>query len=202
MITIDYSMIKFTRFRELFIFWGHVEYHLSSTFTGGIYVLRTGDQAPDFTLKSETGESFSFYQHIEKDDRSHLLVFFRGEWCPVCNEQLKELEQNIDTFKELNTHIIAISTDEGENLNQMKEKHGLSFPVFSDPDRNAAEPYGVQYHNGNLYEDHGQHGEPAIFFIDDQKRVLYFDIQTGPFGRPAAEELRKTIKYIKKNLKV
>ncbi|MFD1357037.1 peroxiredoxin family protein [Fictibacillus halophilus] len=163
-------------------------------------MLKAGDKAPDFTLKSETGEPFSFHQHLEKDDRFHLLVFFRGEWCPVCNDQLKELEQNIDTFNELNTHILAISTDESKNLNKMKETHSLSFPVFSDPERAAAEPYGVQYHTGQLYEDHGEHGEPALFLVDDQKRVLYFDIQTGPFGRPTAEDLRKTIKYIKKTL--
>jgi peroxiredoxin len=164
-------------------------------------MLKTGDQAPDFTLNSEAGDPFSFYQHLEKDDRFHLLVFFRGEWCPVCNDQLKELQQNIDTFKELNVHILAISTDERENLNKMKETHGLSFPVFSDPDRNAGEPYGVHYHNDDLYEDHGGHGEPAIFLVDNKKRVLYLDVQTGPFGRPTAEDLRKTIKYIKKTLK-
>jgi peroxiredoxin len=90
-------------------------------------MLQTGDTAPDFTIKSETGESFSFYNHLEKDDRFHLLVFFRGEWCPVCNDQLKELEQNIETFKELNTHIIAISTDE----EQFKEDEGQSLPFFS-----------------------------------------------------------------------
>jgi peroxiredoxin len=162
-------------------------------------LLRVGDQAPDFTLRSETGESFSFYQHLEKDDRLHLLVFFRGEWCPVCNEQLKELEQNMDTFKELNTHILAFSTDEAENLNKMKERLGLSFPLFSDPVRMAAEPYGVHYHSGNMYSDHGEHGEPALFLIDDKKRLLYSDIQTGPFGRPSAADLRKTIQYIKKN---
>ncbi len=166
-----------------------------------MFMIQTGDTAPDFTIKSENGESFSLHNHLEKDDRFHLLVFFRGEWCPVCNDQLKELEQNIETFNELNTHILAISTDEEQNLKKMKEKHALSFPVFSDIERVAGEPYGVQYHNGKLYDDHGEHGEPALFLIDDQKRVVYFDIQTGPFGRPTAEDLRKTIKYIKKTLR-
>jgi peroxiredoxin len=164
-------------------------------------MLKLGDQAPDFTLESETGDPFSFHQHIEKDDRFHLLVFFRGEWCPVCNDQLKELQQHIDTFNELNVHILALSTDELENLSKMKESNGLSFPVFSDPDRIAGEPYGVHYHQDDLYEDHGGHGEPAIFLVDHKKRILYLDIQTGPFGRPGAEDLRKTIKYIKKTLK-
>ena len=164
-------------------------------------MLKVGDTAPDFTLQVETEDTFSFHNHLENDGRYHLLVFFRGEWCPVCNDQLKELQQNINTFNELNTHIIAISTDGEQNLNKMKETHSLSFPVFSDPERNASEPYGVQYHNGKLYDDHGEHGEPAVFLIDDQKRVLYFDIQTGPFGRPTADDLRKTIKYIKKTVR-
>ncbi|GGB60538.1 hypothetical protein [Fictibacillus barbaricus] len=73
--------------------------------------------------------------------------------------------------------------------------------MFSDPERNASVPYGIHYHNGKLYENHGEHGEPALFLIDDQMRVLYFDIQTGLFGRPTPDDLRTTIKYIKKIVK-
>lgn len=160
-----------------------------------------GDQAPDFNASTIEGESFSFYNHLKEDDCFHLLIFFRGEWCPVCNEQLKDLQDHLDTFKELNTHIIGVSTDKAENLVKMKENNSLSFPILSDPDREVLNAYGVYYHDGTHYDDHDSHGEPGAFLIDPDKRILYLDIQTGPFGRPSAEDLRKTIKYIQKTLR-
>jgi peroxiredoxin len=54
-------------------------------------------QAPDFTAVTSEGESFQFYDHLNKNDCFHLLIFFRGECCPVCNEQLKDLEEHKDT---------------------------------------------------------------------------------------------------------
>ncbi|WP_062232965.1 peroxiredoxin family protein [Fictibacillus sp. FJAT-27399] len=160
-----------------------------------------GDQAPDFTAVTAEGESFHFYDHLKTDDRFHLLVFFRGEWCPVCNEQLKDLEKHKETFRELNTHILAISTDESANLAKMKQSRTLSFPVLSDKDQEVIKAYGVYYHDDTYYDDHGSHGEPAVFLVDPQKRILYLSFQTGPFGRPSAEDLRKTIKYIQKTLR-
>ncbi|MFP3360319.1 redoxin domain-containing protein, partial [Planococcus sp. SIMBA_143] len=48
--------------------------------------LKLGDQAPSFSLINTEGELFQFEQHQQEDNRWHMLVFFRGEWCPVCNE--------------------------------------------------------------------------------------------------------------------
>ncbi|MDN4525621.1 peroxiredoxin family protein [Fictibacillus fluitans] len=160
-----------------------------------------GDQAPDFSAVTAEGDTFQFYDHLNQDDRFHLLIFFRGEWCPVCKEQLQDLEEHKDIFSELNTHIVSISTDEKENLAKLKEDSSLSFPVLSDKDREVINSYGVYYHDGVYYDDHESHGEPAAFLIDPQKRIVYLSVQTGPFGRPSAEDLRKTIKYIQKTLK-
>ncbi|TLS38784.1 peroxiredoxin family protein [Pseudalkalibacillus caeni] len=160
-----------------------------------------GDKAPDFSLVDTGGNLFQFHEHIESENRWHLIVFFRGSWCPVCNAQLKELQENLGTFEELDTHVLTISSDGIDHLRGMKQEHNLEFPVLSDPDLVAIDSFGVFYQREEkaLYDDHGSHGEPAVFILDEAGTVMAEFIQTSPFGRPDIDGLRKTIKYIRKN---
>ncbi|MFC0524290.1 peroxiredoxin family protein [Pontibacillus salicampi] len=161
-----------------------------------------GEQVPDFTLPAVSGESFSFDTHQQQNQGWQLVIFFRGAWCPVCVSDLKELEESKGFFEGKNVHITAISTDALENLKEMVNEQGFTFPVLSDENLAALEAYDVHYHREeDPYEDHGAHGEAAYFLIDEAGKLLYQQRQTSPFGRPSATELRKIVQYISKNLK-
>ncbi|WP_421379770.1 peroxiredoxin family protein [Bacillus salacetis] len=165
-------------------------------------VLQLNDQAPDFTLPKANGEIFSFASHQEEHKSWHLIIFFRGSWCPVCVQDLKDLEENSGFFEDKGVHFITISTDAKEDLAKMAEENKLSFPVLADENLEALKAYGVHYHSEDApYEDHGAHGEPAYFLVDEKGKLLFQQRQTSPFGRPTATELRKIVQYIKKNLK-
>ncbi|WP_347548930.1 peroxiredoxin family protein [Pseudalkalibacillus hwajinpoensis] len=162
--------------------------------------LSLGHNVPSFSLIDTEGELFQLEQHMKNDKRWHMLIFFRGEWCPVCNEQLEELQQHLSAFQKLDVHPIALAKDDLESLRKMKEKHGLKFPVLSDNENVAIDSYGVMMHrDDDPYEDHGEHGEPAIFLVDENGKLMAQYLQSSPFGRPSADGLVTTIKYIRKN---
>ncbi|WP_227395014.1 peroxiredoxin family protein [Jeotgalibacillus aurantiacus] len=160
---------------------------------------KLGEKAPNFELTSTTGETYS----LENERNGwQLIVFFRGSWCPVCQKDLKEYSDHLSKFTENNVNVVAISTDTNENLSTFKQEYELKFPVLSDEKHEVFDAYGVFYHGEDApYEDHGEHGEPGYFILDEEGRVLFQHRQSGPFGRPDAESLRKTIRYIQKNLK-
>ena len=161
-----------------------------------------GKPVPDFTLPSVSGENYSFSSYREVKGGWHLIIFFRGSWCPVCIGDLEEIEKSIGYFEGKNIHISTISTDKLANLKEMAEEHKFTFPVLSDENHDALKAYKVHYHSENdPYEDHGAHGEPAYFLVNEQGNLLYQQRQTSPFGRPNATELRKITQYISKNLK-
>ena len=164
--------------------------------------LKLGDQAPLFELPAETGTPYSLEKDLNDRPGWRFLVFFRGAWCPVCVQDLKDLEESKSYFEDKGVHITTISTDTQQDSNAMKEEHGLSFPVLSDAPLDLLSQYGVFYHGEDApYEDHGLHGEAAYFLLDEKGNILYQQKQTSPFGRPNVKELRKIIQYIKKNLK-
>jgi peroxiredoxin len=161
-----------------------------------------GDKIPNFTLPSVSGEEFSFEVHQSEHKSGHLIIFFRGSWCPVCVQDLKDLEESKSFFEGKNVHILTISTDKLDSLKAMAQEHQISFPVLADEDLTALKAFNVFYHGEDApYEDHGAHGEPAYFLVDENGRLLYQQKQTSPFGRPSTTELRKIVQYIGKNLK-
>ncbi|MEQ6377506.1 peroxiredoxin family protein [Bacillaceae bacterium S4-13-56] len=161
-----------------------------------------GKSVSDFTLPAVSGENYHFSSYRKEKGGWHLIIFFRGSWCPACKAELEELEKSKEYFDRKNIHITTISTDKLDALKEMVNEHKFTFPVLSDENHEALKAYKVHYHSENdPYDDHGAHGEPAYFLVNEDGNLLYQQRQTSPFGRPTAVELRKITQYISKNLK-
>ncbi|WP_226579797.1 peroxiredoxin family protein [Halobacillus litoralis] len=164
---------------------------------------KLNQDAPDFELPTVSGNTFSFSNELkETDDQWNLIVYFRGSWCPACMSELDDFQESMSYFNEHNIRLITVTNDAKESLEKMVKEHDFTFPVLIDENLDFLSSYGVHYHDEHApYEDHGTHGEPAYFLTDEKGKVLYQQRQTSPFGRPHPNELRKTIKYIRNNLK-
>lgn len=161
-----------------------------------------GKPVPDFTLPAVFGDNYHFEDYRKQTGGWQLIIFFRGSWCPACMSELEELEKSKGYFEGKNIHLTTISTDNLDALKNMVEDHNYTFQVLADESLEVLEKYQVHYHGENApYEDHGIHGEPAYFLVDEHGNLLYQQRQTSPFGRPTPTELRKIIQYISKNLK-
>lgn len=167
-------------------------------------MFKLNEKAPDFTLPKITGGEFCFSDDLKSHDEDHwhLIIFFRGSWCPACMNELDQLEKEQGYFNDKKVHLITVTHDEQADLEKMQQEHQFSFPVLNDKDFQFLKDYHVHFHAEDApYEDHGTHGDPAYFLTDAEGRVLYQQRQTSPFGRPAPTELRKIIQYIRSNLK-
>lgn len=161
-----------------------------------------GKTVPNFILPAATGDEYNFEEQRKQKEGWYLIIFFRGSWCPACMSELDALEDGKDYFNKKDIHIVTISTDNLNALTDMTKEHKFSFTVLSDENHQAINDYQVHYHKENApYEDHGAHGEPAYFLVDESGRLLYQQRQTSPFGRPSVTELRKITTYIQKNMK-
>ncbi|MFH0913821.1 MAG: redoxin domain-containing protein [Chloroflexota bacterium] len=70
--------------------------------------LKTGDTAPDFTLKDQSGKEFRL---SESKGKRVLLSFHPLAWTGVCAQQMQSLEKSKGTFDSLNTVAVGISVD-------------------------------------------------------------------------------------------
>jgi len=117
---------------------------ISEIVTSGAAVgLEVGDKAPDFTLPDAFGNPVSL-----SDRLSHgpvVVTFYRGEWCPYCNLQLRNLQEIVPSLKAQGATLIAISPQAPDHSLSITEKHQLEFPVLSDVDQATISAYRIQF---------------------------------------------------------
>lgn len=102
--------------------------------------LQVGDRAPDFTLLSDEGKEVSLSDFRGK---KVVLYFYPKDMTPTCTEQACQFRDSHRAFREAGAEVIGISPDDAARHARFRDKHGLSFPLLADPDRTAAEAYGV-----------------------------------------------------------
>lgn len=105
--------------------------------------LKVGEKAPDFELPDPTGKRVKLSALLAHGPV--VLNFYRGEWCPYCNLEIRALQQLLPEFQQAGAQVVAISPELPNNSLTMQEKHELSFPVLSDVGNGVARDYGLVF---------------------------------------------------------
>jgi peroxiredoxin len=113
--------------------------------------LKVGQSVPDFTLPDAFGKKVSLKELLQQG--AVVISFYRGEWCPFCNLELRALQEMLPKMKELGATLIAISPEKPDHGIVMAEKNKLTFPVLSDYGNNVARQFGVVFKIGNELKD-------------------------------------------------
>ncbi len=93
--------------------------------------LLIGEDLPNGRLKDAYGNPVDLHDLI--NEKASVVVFYRGGWCPYCNAHLSELATLEDQIIKLGFQLIAISTEEPQNLLNTTEKNKTGFTLLSDP---------------------------------------------------------------------
>jgi peroxiredoxin len=92
--------------------------------------MRTGEPFPDFTLKSQHGESITLSSFRGRSNVG--LVFFPFAFSRVCTGELCELRDNRGDLESLDAEVLAISCDHFFSLRAFAEQDKLTFSLLSD----------------------------------------------------------------------
>jgi peroxiredoxin len=107
------------------------------------HALKTGDKAPDFTLISAKGKTISLYQMLK--EKPVILVFYRGGWCPYCNENLQAYQARLADIEKAGAKLIAISPQKPDKSWSTAEKNKLTFTVLSDSNNETSKAYHLLF---------------------------------------------------------
>ncbi len=112
-----------------------------------LQVLQTGMEAPDFSLKTATGEPKTFT--AVKGGKLTVLVFW-STWSAKSEKILKRMQQLHEKYKEQGLSIIAVNADDEQlstaalaEIRTISEKLKISFPMLIDNGLVAFHDYGV-----------------------------------------------------------
>jgi peroxiredoxin len=105
--------------------------------------LREGERAPNFRLPNAQGGSVELDALLKQGPV--VLAFYRGQWCPYCNLELRAFQKVLPQLKALGASLVAVSPQTPDNSIGMAEKNELTYPVLSDVGLHVARAYGVAF---------------------------------------------------------
>jgi peroxiredoxin Q/BCP len=129
--------------------------------------LQPGDDAPDFTLTSDTGEQVSL---SALRGRKVIVYFYPAAMTPGCTKQACDFTDSLDSLRGLGYEVLGISPDKPEKLAKFRERDALTLTLLSDADRSVMEAYGA-YGEKKLYGKVVQGVLRSTFVVDEEGRV-------------------------------
>ena len=103
----------------------------------------TGAAAPEFDLEVDGDERVRLSDF--RGRRNVLLVFHPFAFTPVCEEEARDLQENLPSFEHAETDVVLVSCDSAATRQAWKRELGLTYTLASDfwPHGEAARAYGV-----------------------------------------------------------
>lgn len=166
-------------------------------------------KAPDFKANDQYGNEIRLKDVLK--DSIVVLIFYRGQWCPYCNKQLKKLEDSLHLIKEKGARLIAITPEKPEFISKTIEKTKASYPLIYDKDMKIMKAYAVsfevdertvsRYKNADidLAAANGQKDKvylpvPAVYIINKEGTIVYRYFDTDYKKRATVEMILENLK--------
>jgi peroxiredoxin len=105
--------------------------------------LKVNDKAPDFSAKDRNGKTISLKDEFEKD--KIVLIFYRGQWSPYCNKELKSIEDSLYLITSKGAVVLAVTPELPENVSKTINKTKASYSIISDSGLEIMKAYKVAY---------------------------------------------------------
>ena len=138
--------------------------------------LKVGDRAPSFSLKDQNGKDVSLSDFKGK---KLLLYFFPKADTPGCTKQACSVRDATKELAEDGVAAVGISPDTPATQKKFDDKHGLGFPLLSDPDHKVAQAYGV-WGKKSMYGKTYEGIIRSSFVIDEKGRILQASYKVKP----------------------
>jgi peroxiredoxin Q/BCP len=103
--------------------------------------IQVGDQAPDFTLPTQSGESFRLQDRM--GERVIVLYFYPKDNTSGCTAEACAFRDSFEVFTEAGADVIGVSSDSVDKHAGFASQHSLPFTLLSDKGGRVRKTYGV-----------------------------------------------------------
>ena len=103
--------------------------------------VKVGEEAPDFTLYDQDGQSASLNDF--KDLNNVVLFFYPKDFSPGCTTQACSFRDSYEDFTDQGAVVIGISSDSVESHKKFLDTYLLPFTLLSDPKGKVRSLYGA-----------------------------------------------------------
>lgn len=164
-----------------YIFW------YSSLGRGANTQLTVGRPLPDFELEDVNGQTVSSRQF---HGRKALYLFFRGNWCPLCMAQIREVAEQYRELDRRGVNVVLVSPQSHEQTEKLAAKFDVPMNFCVDRDNRAAAALNIVHKDGVAMGITGYGHDtvyPTVLMTDENGVLIYADLTDNYRVRPEPE---------------
>jgi thioredoxin-dependent peroxiredoxin len=129
--------------------------------------LAPGDEAPAFTLESDTGE---LVRLGDLRGRKIIVYFYPAAMTPGCTKQACDFTDSLESLRGAGYEVLGISPDAPAKLAKFRDRDNLTLTLLSDPDRAVMKAYGA-FGQKKLYGKTVDGVIRSTFVVDEDGRI-------------------------------
>lgn len=138
-----------------------------------------GSVAPDFTLKTVSGENLT----LSKVNAKYILVDFWASWCVPCRASFPKLKKVYSTYKNDGFEVVGVATgDKDKNWRDAIVKDQTPWLHVFDVNKKSIG------HNGDVADAYGVPFLPTTYLLDSNLKII--------LRNPTKEELDAKLKEL------
>lgn len=148
--------------------------------------LTVGRVMPAFNVSDTAGKpirSATLFQ------RPTIVVFYRGNWCPFCVAQVKELSQRYQEIETMGVDLVFISPQPHSNTQALAQRFNIRAQFLVDSGNAAARALGIESEYGipTGFQALGYDSDtvmPTVIIVDTGGRIVWVDETNNYRVRP------------------
>lgn len=144
--------------------------------------LKTGDQAPDFHLPDQDGDTVSLGDFA---GRKLLLYFYPKDETPGCTTEACAFRDARQDYADRGIAVVGVSADDAASHQGFRSHHGLEFPLLSDVDGTVSSAYDT-WGTRKLSVSEFTGAFRSTFLIDEEGKIAQAWYNVAPEGHPEA----------------
>jgi peroxiredoxin len=159
--------------------------------------LRPGHPLPDFSAADEFGNPIRSTQVVGS---ATVMLFVRGNWCPFCTSQVKDLTKHYKDIVDLGAKLILVTPKPLETTRRVAEFFEVEFDFWLDDQLAAARQLGLIMPNGVPIEHQKEYGQetiwPTALVIDAAGIIRFAKLSRFVIDRPDPKVLLEQLRRL------
>ena len=129
--------------------------------------------------------------------RPTVLLFYRGNWCPLCMAQVGEIAGRWREIEALGAQVVLVSPQDEGHTRKLAARHGVGFRYLRDEGLEAASRLGIVNPDGTPAGMIGYDSDtvlPTLVVTDAEGRIVYADQTDNYRVRPTPDTVLNALR--------
>ncbi|WP_340076772.1 peroxiredoxin family protein [Leptobacterium sp. I13] len=152
-------------------------------------LLKVGNTLPEFTLEDGDKNKVLSSSYLGSPT---IFLFYRGNWCPLCMAQIKEIARQYKELEKRGAKVVLISPQPHKFTKSLAKKYDVNFDFLVDVNNTVAKQLGILTKNGipagfQLFGYSSDTIMPTVVITDKKGKIIFADLTDNYRVRPEPE---------------